>query len=522
MTHRIFSRIIVLFAVLAQPVIAQQGLEPILPIDGHFSQGSGHLELSWFDAKNPRLGDVTVSRRDPMAIGDDSWQAIASTLGPVARFVDDTVVTSGKANPDGHDAVPHATDIFYAEMDGQWRGNQDGILLHNQLPSDYIEMQVGRIDFSGMSDLDLATELDLMRRYFDKNHHWRHGLLGDLRNAYGASPNLFVEQNTLRNIVGPGAITQGGHHDVGEEQPWLWGVDFGDWDGRRYTSDFANKAVFTINFGSGKQKIEQAYNQMVTLLAQPWYTIATGWGGRPAWWLHRMALGSTIGEVHMRTVNNGRVSAGNASDFEYFPTGEYEWRNPVWVNLLGDPTTHAFPLRPARALAQNTNGVLSWEPSLDDDVLGYHVYRATAENPFFERLSDRPVTAFTFSDPAPVEGARYMVRAYGKKKVYAGSFFTLSQGAFATQPTLIESETSFTISTTSGQSIVLPDVFDDAHTGAIHAIVSGPRIGQLTRDGTNWRFVPPAGYSGNITLPYSIATTQQTFAGELTIRVTAQ
>jgi len=34
MTHRIFSRIIVLFAVLAQPVIAQQGLEPILPIDG--------------------------------------------------------------------------------------------------------------------------------------------------------------------------------------------------------------------------------------------------------------------------------------------------------------------------------------------------------------------------------------------------------------------------------------------------------------------------------------------------------
>jgi len=265
------------------------------------------------------------------------------------------IVKSGKMNPDGHERRPLESDLFYADMDGIWRDNRKGILLHNSIPGDHIEMQVGRIDFSNL-DNALGDEITLLKRYFDKNHHWRHGRLGDLRQAYGGNENLSGETYALRNIVGPKELVKGGHHGTGTRQPWLFGVDFGNWEYSKYTTTTPIKTVFSINFGSNKLNFSRRNNTMTVMLAQQWYGLATGWGGRPAWQLHHMALGESIGYSHLRTVNNGARSKGGVETLEYTPTGKYPWVNQVWVNLLGDPTLRPFPLEAVRNLQAEMEG----------------------------------------------------------------------------------------------------------------------------------------------------------------------
>lgn len=435
------------------------------------------------------------------------------------------VVLSGRANPDGHDPSPHPTDLFYADMDGRWQANTEGLMLHNRLPDDFIEMQIGRIDFANLADGDKARELRFLRAYFDKNHHWRHGLLGDLRMAYGGTHHLTVDRAGLRNIVGPAAVREGHHHGIGEQQPWLWGVDFGDHNPTNYFEKYANRAVFTLNFGSGKQKFHLSGNTMTALLAQPWYTIATGWGGRPSWWLHHMALGASVGTVHKRTVNNGRAAAPYQQTMDHFPTGTYMWRNPVWVNLLGDPTTQGFPLTPPAAFtAQSTEqGVrLSWAASPDTDTTGYKLYRAEAGEARFAPLADGALLEdLSFTDTAPVDGARYMLRAYGLKQVYAGSIYRLSQGVFATAGESGQSAPppQMTLTTPVDQSIALPEVFNTVTDGDIHAIITGPKVGRLAQEEGRWVYIPPAGFSGQIDLPISRSGQNPTAKGRLRITV---
>ena len=435
------------------------------------------------------------------------------------------IIKTGKAAPDGHEPEAHASDLFYADMNGRWTASPIGQLLDNQVPGNFIEMQIGRIDFSSVSGGKRERELQLLNAYFDKNHHWRTGMLGDLREAYGNTEYLLVERAGLHNIVGPKAVTIGGHHDVGEKKPWLWGVDFGDWNGDSYTQKYANKAVFAINFGSGKQKIADHFNPMTALLAQPWYPLAVGWGARPAWRLHHMALGGSIGQAHLRTVNNGMSERPYRESMDYFPTGLYLFRNSVWVNLLSDPTLRAFPLGPPQRLtAQATKKTvkLNWTASPDPDTQGYRVFCAPSDSDNFTPLDGgNLLTKLEFTDAAPVQRARYMVRAYGLKQVHAGSFYTFSQGAFAAVNAAAQPELApdMRIHTPIGVPARLPDVFSRVKDGKIYAIIEGPAHGALIFDGTNWLYTPAPGFTGTLTLRFSASDALRTDEGVLTISV---
>ena len=353
------------------------------------------------------------------------------------------VVMTGQVRPDGHNPQPHESDLYYADLGQRWAQNAKGELLQNRLPDLRIDMHVGRIDFAPVSAGDQTIELAHLKHYFDKNHRWRHGQLGDLRNAYGQSGHLSVEITLLNNIVGPERVSEGGHHDVGVTQPYLWGVDFGHWKGSEYPGA-GIKPVFAINFGSGKQHFAKQGNPMIQLLAQEDYTLTVGWGARPAWWLQRMALGGTIGDVHFATVNNGPWYFGDYQQaVDYYPMGNYIWRAPVWVNLLGDPTLHAFPLAPPKGLISgidNGTAVLRWRQADADDVLGYQVFRLNTDGGGFEPISDLLEDNY-FEDASWGSGSRYMVRSYGLKQVYAGSFYTWSQGVYTT-PLSAPSDTS--------------------------------------------------------------------------------
>jgi hypothetical protein len=420
------------------------------------------------------------------------------------------VVKSGKFNPDGHKRRPLETDLFYAEMDGIWRDNGQGILLHNAIPSDHIEMQVGRIDFSNLDNV-LGDEITLLKRYFDKNHHWRHGRLGDLRQAYGGNKSLSGETNALRNIVGPKDLIKGGHHDVGTQQPWLFGVDFGNWKYSKYTTSTPIKTVFSINFGSNKLNFSRWNNTMKVMLAQQWYGLATGWGGRPAWQLHHMALGKSIVYSHLRTVNNGTRSNGGVETLEYTPTGEYTWVNPIWVNLLGDPTLRPFPLESVRNLrAEMLEGSvqLNWAEADTEAGVQYRVYRALDRFGPYQALNPLKLhTGHQYVDPNPVPGAWYMVRAHSLKEVYAGSFHTFSQGVFALVDNVPSKATDQLISTPVGHEIKidLAGISPESGNDLITSFIKDPEGGHLVQSkGGDWSFLPDAGFTGRVTIPFTV------------------
>lgn len=416
------------------------------------------------------------------------------------------IVKSGQSNPDGHERVPLGTDLFYADMNGIWRDDGNGNLLHNSIPSDHIEMQVGRIDFSNMESA-LGDETSLLKMYFDKNHHWRHGRLGDLRQAYGRDKGLSGEINALRNIVGPKAYTTGGHLSVGKQQPWLFGVDFGQGKFSDYTSI---KTVFSLNFGSHKQKITRKNNYMAVMLTQPWYGLATGWGARPAWQLHHMALGKSIGYSHLRTVNNGTRTFGGEETLEYTPTGDYTWINPIWVNLLGDPTIHPFPLQPVKELRAEMRGDgvhLSWAKPNDTEEIQYRVYRASDRFGPFQPLNPSKLHSRNeYVDPNPIPGAWYMVRAHALKEVYAGSFYTFSQGKFAVIDNVPPVATDQLISTPMGQEVTIRATATDPDSGEerITSFIKEPEGGQLLQSNHRWSFIPDAGFSGRVDIPFSV------------------
>ena len=430
------------------------------------------------------------------------------------------LVFSGRASPDGHAVEPHATDLFYGDIDGVWRITPEGQLIDNRLPSDFIEMQVGRIDFAQVADGSRATEIDLLRAYLDKNHHWRMGLLGDLRDGYGRRGHLDTDLFALRNVVGPDGIATGGHHDLGEAGPWLWGVDFGDWNGRAYLSDYRIQTVFALNFGSGKQKIDVPFNQMVGTLAQPFYTLAVGWGARPAWWLHLMALGGSIGEVHMATVNNGRAALPYAETMDYYPTGLYLYRNPVWVNLLGDPTLRAFPLAPPADLqiTESAGGWdLTWSPSPDPDVLSYRVDRIEDGVP----VPVEGATALTATSVTLPAGGDYLLRAVGRKVVPAGSFFATSQGLRARPGASPPAAPDIAVTVAPGGTVTLPARLGGAaEDGTISAIIAPPDLGRLDRVEGAWRYTAPEDAVGSVSFPYSVRGAGGTTVGRVVVTFT--
>ena len=418
------------------------------------------------------------------------------------------IVKSGRINPDGHKRRPLETDLFYADMDGVWHDNGKGILMHNAIPSDYIELQVGRIDFSNL-DGALGNEVTLLKRYFDKNHHWRHGRLGDLRQAYGGNKYLSGETNALRNIVGLKKFSIGGHHDVGAQQQWLFGVDFGSWKYSDYTKT-PIKSVFSINFGSGKLNFSQGNNTMTAMLAQEWYGLATGWGARPTWQLHHMALGKSIGYSHLRTVNNGTRTFGGTDTLEYTPTGNYTWLNPIWVNLLGDPTLHPFPSEPVRKLQAKmleTGVQLNWVKADGEAAAHYRIYRALDRFGTYQALNPSKLhTGHQFVDSNPVPGAWYMVRVHSLKKVYAGSFYTFSQGTFTSVDNVSPEATDQLISTPMGQEITinLAGIDSDSDKDLIASFIKGTEGGRLIQSNGDWSFIPDAKFTGRVNIPFTV------------------
>ena len=391
---------------------------------------------------------------------------------------------SGQLNPDGHPDHVGAwpADAFYGDMDGTWTDStvhytqsvntdpEDAARLSNRpgdgkfdqttLPST-IELEVGRVDLSAMpgrttwgGPATFASETELLRKYLKKDHNFRHrataaprrAILGDYfgtrgGEAFAASGfrsfaplvgasnirNLNTEFNDQKGIwvpevsqnsyllaygCGPGGYsTMGGLGNTG-----LYN------DGTTIEMVNGNvRGVFNLLFGSWLGDWDHEDNFLRAPLATE-HGLVSAWSGRPHWFMHPMGAGETIGYVARSAMNN---------------TGLYQTQinsaaNRIHIALMGDPTLRLHPVVPVSNLNGSANGTtvaLTWTPSSDTSIVGYHVYRGSLANGF-TRVTSSPLTSLSFTDTNGSSSAAYMVRAIKLEDTPSGSYHNASQGVF--------------------------------------------------------------------------------------------
>lgn len=451
---------------------------------------------------------------------------------------------SGDIVPDGH-APDHQgawpCDAYYGDMDGMWTDHSvnstsatdprhrnvpgDGKFDQSALPS-AVELMVGRVDLANMpgrltwgGPATQPSETELLRNYLNKNHHFRHkafdlprrAILGDFfgyrdGEAFAASGwrnfSTFFGASNLVNVP-----LKGSWVDTLSTTPAL--VAYGCGAGT-YTSiaglgntgiynDLATtellskdiKTVFALLFGSWLGDWDSEDNILRAVLALPSYGLASGWSGRPHWYLHHMAMGEPIGAGARLTQNNG---AGG-----FYRNQQNNCAGLIHVALMGDPTLRLHPVAPARNVAASFNGgatTVTWTPS-SEAVAGYFVYASEAGGPFVRKTSS-PVQGTSYSTTASASSV-YMIRGVKLEASASGTYWNLSQGAFS------ETVSTTTPNPTPEPPVVSqPPITESVDTVVISngivwlddAIPAGAQTGSDGGDTWTWVNASPTPYSG--------------------------
>ncbi len=349
---------------------------------------------------------------------------------------------SGQINGDGHGATAREADSYYAVTGETWTdisvnsgtsgqyANVPGDSIYDQsyFTASNVKLGVGRVDLSAMPVFEVS-ETELLRRYLNKDHAFRHRLnasatAGSLSGGLVGSRTAFNVQTLFdANMVNtvPG-LTLWYHVEALAIINWYFGSR---------NSFYPTFHVFTGVWGSGSIDYDLAdggqgmgRNYLASAGACLTWTC-----GQPNRYYHGMAMGETIGNCQRLGMANGSLYPSWANGNGY---------NQTHNNLLGDPTLRLQILAPPRALTI-TGSTLSWDASMEADVTGfqgYHVYRATSLAGPFTRLTATPVAATSWTDPSPLGGDVYQVRAIKLEISSTGSYYNNSQGAFATRDTV--------------------------------------------------------------------------------------
>ncbi|MBC8144751.1 MAG: fibronectin type III domain-containing protein, partial [bacterium] len=359
---------------------------------------------------------------------------------------------AGNIAPDGHPDHRGAwpADVYYAEMDGAWTDTAthassaghnrneagDGRFDQSALP-DPVDMEIGRVDLAAMP-LFNANETELLRRYLDKDHAYRHGITpvvqrGLVDDNFGLSTGEAFAANAWRNfsaIVGTSNVAAQDWLTTLRNETYLFAYGCGPGSymsasGVATTNDIASVergAIFNMIFGSyfGDWDVENSLLRAPLAAGQG---LTNCWVGRPFWYLHAMAMGETIG-------SGARLSQNNA--------GEYFTRHArsVHISLMGDPTLRVNPVRPPSnvqaTIVKSGDAQLTWTASPEAGAT-YNVYRSVQPGGAFVKLNEAPVTGTTFLARRSLlaQTTEYMVRAVALTTTPSGSFFNPSQGVFA-------------------------------------------------------------------------------------------
>lgn len=390
---------------------------------------------------------------------------------------------SGVVCPDGHwDPPPLAhhrgawpADAFYGDMDGIWtdsnlhytQANVDGarndnvagdgkfdvsLLTGAHLP----ELAVGRIDFANLGGVAGGlSETDLLRRYLDRLHEFRHrqGSFATLGERALVDDDTFGPQWGLPTSVSgwtSGVALFGSSNTVSgdwipalRDQDYLvaYGCGPGAFTGAGGVSsvgDFRDtrcRAVFNLLFGSFFGDWDSNDNYLRAPLAGRADSrgLVSVWSGVPVWRLFPLAAGGTMVDAYRHVVLEVNQPEGP------FPPTDDSWTNPdqSHVALMGDPTLRSHPPIPVSNLTAGFAGnqvVLSWSnPSAESNRLGCRIYRSSEIfGPYLRLGAQTGAGASGFADTPPHPGRwYYMVRSVKRQTTASAAYDNLSQGIVA-------------------------------------------------------------------------------------------
>ncbi|MCB0702319.1 MAG: hypothetical protein R2863_04780 [Candidatus Kapaibacterium sp.] len=224
-----------------------------------------------------------------------------------------------------------------------------------------VEQMIGRIDMSDLPSFD-ESEIELLRKYLNKNHKYRtgqlpfrrRGLIDDkLADAHLREAPASSGWRNFNSMFGPDSISEGDYFSTLAIESYMAsyacgkGQPFDSLDGVGSSKDFATKQVntiFTMLYGDYIGDWDSPDNFLRASLASEPSILTAAWVGHPHWFMHHMSIGYPIGYSTRLTQNNDIYVP-----LEHFQTDTtskpYDpYKNGVHVGLLGDPTLTMYPL----------------------------------------------------------------------------------------------------------------------------------------------------------------------------------
>ena len=371
---------------------------------------------------------------------------------------------SGLMAPDGH-SPDHVgawpADVYYADFDGEWSDESinssgasrvenknvpgDGKFDKSQNDAD-IKYPVGRIDFYNLTSF-AETELQLLKRYLDKNHAFRSGAIKPVYEAtvddnFGAYGEGFSGSayRGFGGLVGKDNIVANREFlDSTITTMFSYGCGAGSYTscaGVGGIAEFSKRpitSIFTMIFGSYFGDWDSKDNVMRSVVASRGTVLTTGWAARPHWFFHPMGLGKPIGEVLLGAQNNTQQYMPSIYVTNRYPGGVYYQVAPrgTHIALIGDPTlrmTSNMPIETPKniGVTSTVSAQIDWESV--PNANGYLVYKSSSEAGPFEALTPSPITETTFNDYKAnwKQDVVYQVRAVMLRETKSGSFYEVS------------------------------------------------------------------------------------------------
>jgi hypothetical protein len=361
-------------------------------------------------------------------------------------------------------------DVYYADMTGTWTdaavtdtvgeyAAQHNVPGDGKFDQDYLPgkatLQLGRVDMHDMPAFAPLTEIQLLKRYLDKDHQWRIGQVhvnnrGLVKDYFGTvSGEAFAAcgyKNFAPMFGAWNVIDTGKWENNLSTTSYLWSYGTGPGDfvsagGISSTTNFAKdslRTVFTMLFGSWFGDWNSTNNYLRAPLASKGPILTDCWSGRPQWQFHHMAMGENIGYSTLLNFNEYGTFSDPTNYFRSSLISDYRLRM-IHVALMGDPSLRMHMIIPPGKLTLSNNKLVvtvNWTASSDSGIAGYYVYRSSGLNQPFTRISPNIVTGTTFTDNNALHHKNfYMVRAVKLQVSASGSYYNLSAGSMDTLTT---------------------------------------------------------------------------------------
>jgi len=370
---------------------------------------------------------------------------------------------TGGQTPDDHpvNAGARGADTYYADVDGVFTDtstfNPGGLStpLAINLPGDFkwdqdfipseLEMAFGRVDFADITSYNQG-ETALTGQYLDRLHNYKHiapgcfmgnrtafnfGFNNSNDGSYRSLPSISKADSLFQNYSGtnhPQWVNANGPFMVYMQNQFQPAIS--EWN-----TYGMNATVFSSDqsyWGFGDVPESYQYSKIRALLAANTKCLIAIWTTMAINIFHQPGAGEPLGSACKQIMNHNIYNQKLEKPFQEYDLPAF-W-NRTQFAFYGDPTLRLHQVYPAANPVVSCAGnaaVVSWSPSPDSRIIGYHVYKSETELGIFQKISGQiPVTTISFSDTAYVKGCWYMIRAVVLQETGCGFFINPSQGIF--------------------------------------------------------------------------------------------